>query len=112
MGLSEHRLCTRCYVSPETEKHIFIDCSHTLKIWEKALAYMTTVFPAASTLNPTRIAIIGFADFRQCKPFLNVLEGIRLAFFKSTYLQCNRSLGDHTMIDGVKVFMEILKSLI
>lgn len=112
MGLDEHRLCTRCYAFPETLKHMFLECSHTLKVWDKALAYITRVFPAASSLNPNRIIIIGFADLSQCKSFLAALEDIRFAYFKATYFQRNRSLYQHILIDGVQVFLQTLKSLV
>jgi len=108
--LSDHRLCTRCYVTPETVWHIFVECAYSVAIWEKAEALIAKVCPESQGVVASRAIIIGYADIKMPKEVLQAIEDIRLAFFKAAYLQRNQSLFEHVQIDGVALFFKFLNT--
>ena len=111
-NLSDHRLCTRCYVAPETGMHIFVGCVYSARIWEKAAALVAKVFPESCRVDPARAIIVGYADIKMPKEVLHAIEDIRLAYFKSVYTQRYQSLFKHSQIDGIAVFSNTLNSYV
>ena len=110
-GFSDHRLCSRCLLVPESSaKHIFLECSYSKEIWKIAVGLLSLFSPFSASQSSVRSIVVGFADNKVFKDVLKPLEDIRLAFFKAVYTQRNCSLFDHQQIDGRKLFFEALQN--
>lgn len=110
--LSDHRLCSRCLLEPETNIHIFATCSYNKNVWRKASDLIRILFPEIAKLSMPRAIFIGFADIPSCKKALYAIEDIRLAYFQAVYLQRNRSLFDHTNVNVDQIFLKSLQKLL
>jgi len=63
--------------TPETVWHIFVECAHSVAIWEKAEALIAKVFLESNRVVTSRAIIIGYADIKMPKEVLQAVEDIR-----------------------------------
>jgi len=57
--------------------HIFVECAHSVAIWEKAEALIAKVFLESNRVVTSRAIIIGYADIKMPKEVLQAVEDIR-----------------------------------
>ena len=110
--ISPSPICPRCLLKNESIEHIFIECSKTKEIWQRALLLMETICPNIAFPNTYKLVVTGFSDLYAVKDQLIALEDIRLAFFKATWIQRNKAIDDFQIIDGKKLLNSNLKRYI
>ena len=71
---------------------------------------MKIVCPNLLIHNIYKAIIVGFADIEILKPFLNILEDIRLAFFKATWRQRNNAVKDFKVLTFYQTFKNLSKN--
>lgn len=110
--LSPSPICPRCLQKNEDIEHLFIFCTKTRIIWQKAVTQMRAVCPQLQIKNIYKAIVIGFADHQKLQKYINVLEDIRLAFFKATWVQQNQAVQNFVILDGPTLFNKYMKNYI